>query len=1135
MDPEGLRAHVELLSNVNVVLNRRQLHRCYRIGHAIAAHCRQLASEAIAAHDGRPVLQVYISDGWSAKVRGDVKAHIGGDHVVRRIGHFRHEFLLERGLVKMRDANGAERFHMLFGAPRGLRLGKTSWNVLTAASEFSSMLRASGHHGLAVSVYIQDGMLHSASMRLFKARHALYYDCMAAAGEESDPLDKHRDLVVGVRCKAHGLHNSLPWGLGRHHSAQIVDDAFIVLASLLNCSSAIHERVDLFVLRSVKFVPRANDPDDVASFWRALDVNDSMLPLFVELDPFWNGSNLEVAHEAEEDPEFMDKVSTLVMYGFRWVQWSTSRWCKAGRSGRFFMRSLALGIDGAVQECFQDPDCSTSLLNGYTRCMSTDVRQMLGMVAFTGRCAEPLLLKLLGDDRFLRNAASLNTMMQESLGDIARTRPFIWQRLGALVGVSACDIRHSTILAAAATVGYINRDVFGDLRAEPLSLTQGNIEDNVASLARREGEIQDPTARQLRVLLDAGELQAHIVDALVLLRDCPCTSTLVEEGHASAAVLKRYHEDYSEAVLRCRALLHQQRALLRPSPIQKKLTTIDRRVERLQSRQPEKVHSRQCLLKQSVEQALSQREDADPLERKRVSRGCMVSLAAHMDGMTREERQGLRHDAAELRAALKRNIDDDIVKNQERRRELVAEQRANDTEGVRNHVGSARLSEQDVQAICDMLNTELYQSMELDESGTAGSAPAPPLPEQVKLFQQKASEMATPARSSPLPWWCRIVCPHRVHFHGVALAKGQADPPVYWLVLFAKQQPYQVTFLSLRPRPRILELSGEEEGLGQHDRSAEHVEFDYLPPVVREEWELGFDEGDDILCLAGIRMQGDYASTSHEPEPLENFMARLPAAKQPKEQRTQPPAVRKSIRLNERDALLREFTWLTEEDLPGGGPRRKRARPAEVPGDAEQDLSDDGDEADVHEPVAEAAADDVDLGSDEPLGEAAPELELKDDGDARLELAAVRAEWSWEQQDVMNFYTRVIGGAWMKREFGVAADSVSGFPRAWLLDWCNVYAWPVSARFSFTRFGRAAAHQLCREWCRRSEHFYRVWLEAEVEGFEFTQAEVDDYTEDMEWLNFMIAQPPESPAFARGVQIRRLIPRLGPAPDDVDV
>ena len=77
--------------------------------------------------------------------------------------------------------------------------------------------------------------------------------------------------------------------------------------------------------------------------------------------------------------------------------------------------------------------------------------------------------------------------------------------------------------------------------------------------------------------------------------------------------------------------------------------------------------------------------------------------------------------------------------------------------------------------------------------------------------------------------------------------------------------------------------------------------------------------------------------------------------------------------------------------------------------------------------------------------------------------------------------------------------------------------------------------QLCREWCRRSEHFYRVWLEAEAEGFEFTQAEVDDYTEDMEWLNFMIAQPPESPAFARGVQIRRLIPRLGPAPDDVDV
>jgi len=89
----------------------------------------------------------------------------------------------------------------------------------------------------------------------------------------------------------------------------------------------------------------------------------------------------------------------------------------------------------------------------------------------------------------------------------------------------------------------------------------------------------------------------------------------------------------------------------------------------------------------------------------------------------------------------------------------------------------------------------------------------------------------------------------------------------------------------------------------------------------------------------------------------------------------------------------------------------------------------------------------------------------------------------------MFFYTRILGGAWTMRERGMAADAVSGFARAWVRRWCKLYAWPTSARFSLGRYGRASAHALCREWCHRSEFFYKLWSEAgEAEGFELSAA-----------------------------------------------
>ena len=185
--------------------------------------------------------------------------------------------------------------------------------------------------------------------------------------------------------------------------------------------------------------------------------------------------------------------------------------------------------------------------------------------------------------------------------------------------------------------------------------------------------------------------------------------------------------------------------------------------------------------------------------------------------------------------------------------------------------------------------------------------------------------------------------------------------------------------------------------------------FEFWPLVIREEWQLDFTESDDLLVLEGIRMQGGFASCSHEPEPFEHFVSRLrPVGARQQRRRKRAPPVPRQLHLSDREAMLRQFPWLSEEDLP---PARRPARAGKklegIPklvakADPVADDSDGASSEDGH------AADDRDLFEGE-LDPAKAELRLEEAEaeNAPADLAAVRAEWTWEAQDEMNLYTRV--------------------------------------------------------------------------------------------------------------------------------
>lgn len=257
---------------------------------------------------------------------------------------------------------------------------------------------------------------------------------------------------------------------------------------------------------------------------------------------------------------------------------------------------------------------------------------MLGIICFSAKCAEGLLLDLLEDDRFLHKVDAMYQDIQRHFKEISQMPELVWSRCATLVGIEVAEFKHATILSAAATAAYIHRDVFAEFWRRPFSLTQGNILENVRALAD-DKDIADPVSRQLQALLRAGELESHIADALHLLRSAPFTSTLVEEGHAGATVLMRHHEDYSEGAHSSRALLHQQRPLFRPCPLSNNIAALDRRLAQLNDKHPEKIHSRQAFLKRSVYDERQHLETLSPTARfqqaQEVMKGVVHEDACH--------------------------------------------------------------------------------------------------------------------------------------------------------------------------------------------------------------------------------------------------------------------------------------------------------------------------------------------------------------------------------------------------------------------------------------------------------------------------------------------------------------------------
>jgi len=104
------------------------------------------------------------------------------------------------------------------------------------------------------------------------------------------------EWVFGVQCKAHSCSNALKWGLMSEVTASEVEDAHVVVQSLLNSSMSLHSNMDVFLQKYMVFTDSGDDLESVAEFCEFLDVTDpKVLALLVEVNPMWVADKLNVS------------------------------------------------------------------------------------------------------------------------------------------------------------------------------------------------------------------------------------------------------------------------------------------------------------------------------------------------------------------------------------------------------------------------------------------------------------------------------------------------------------------------------------------------------------------------------------------------------------------------------------------------------------------------------------------------------------------------------------------------------------------------------------------------------------------------------------------------------------------------
>ena len=621
-------------------------------------------------------------------------------------------------------------------------------------------------------------------------------------------------------------------------------------------------------------------------------------------------------------------------------------------------------------------------------------------------------------------------------------------------------------------------------------------------------------------LAPPGYNRSLLRDAVVLIAEASWSTTGVEQGHGSMAMLHRFHPDYSSSTICARALVHQLRNLFATPPEVKQQARTQTKLDKHDNKCPEKQGGRHAFLADCYASVAAELPAGTKLSnslRKRVFQ-THAEVYANLPLHIKEKYQAV---AAETSAAKRRKLNEDII----HLRGCLKLQKIRLQEEITKHgrqcvLGHCRFSIHDMDTMTQMMGSPEYSSAavsELRHASALSTLEAPSDEKQVLLGSFPVYDGKAKGYED-MPDWAITVCRHREHFRLCALtAESQGSCKAY-AVLFAVKSPF---LLSLAPLHRVERAIPYLTGVSMRqllELQDTIFEHDFILEWGHTTSDMTgiFTGMDNIMVIPGLgHLQGGRVCSHCDAVSLQDFVKDLP---KPSRSKRTTPAKEPVAKVS--PELMQTYPWLQQfsESLDN----------AKAAGDTSTDPDDE-----TSAVLPEPAHDDMD-GMEEGFveafiqspGVAAASMDMTSIEADALETALQALQTkrsSWEHEDKLettDFETWIKGGSWKQQHRGSGTDSTMARACSEVSTaWCKLYGLQKSTSFSHKKFGEEAAACLALAWCHRMQFFYNIYKLVDTHGYVYCEDDWTSYQEDESFSLFCQELATSSPAYERVGQL----------------
>ena len=717
----------------------------------------------IRRHEDEPLAVAVMSDAWGTMVRDKQIVNMADEGLrVLRTGHFRHEYLLHRAVMRCRPRIGGQLMFQLIGMPRGLKLGKKAVNVFRAKEEFLPLLKQAGHRSISVTVYVEDGLLHTALEKLVGGYHERYCEQMAIeSGPAAAQQLKDTDWPLFLKCTAHPCSNCIKTSARRlMPTDDVKDDLHIVSSAFLKGSSALFDHLDSFLMAKLEFARCDASIEDRRRYWQHYGVmnEESKSPEILEecvlLDLRWDPvlCKILVNSDLQNEPNIWQRMRAVCFFCLRWRVFSETRWCGATPSSKMLVRSWALGSEPLALLTMTDPNVSDAFLKGIKRA-SYDVKKLAVVLSFACTVPEAVQLRLLKDDRFLRIAAEARSTMNEKVIYLQDLPDMVWCRSARLIAATESPdvLRSESLQCSYIACGYMWHEFFEQLERPPLSMTQGNIAANVADLVAGPPPVDDEISRRVHQTATVWFSEPAAVRGLETATDLSGTVTLVEQAHSSGATTMRDSKQMGEQQMCSEAYLHTARRMWNERSDLEQEKVLLENIEDCYNPKAGKQYAFNMYLKENsgrfrqavLDDGVTGRKIGPAImTRARDEWGALLSERQRHEFHCRAHAENLKFESTKGERLLKHR--EDLVSIRGR------EQQRSDAMNRTNHLKDVDITEEDLARLADLFD-EVVANWTNAKRDEKEASPAPI--EEAEAEDLRRRSMVFDRQAPPRAWW----------------------------------------------------------------------------------------------------------------------------------------------------------------------------------------------------------------------------------------------------------------------------------------------------------------------------------------------------------------------------------------------